>query len=33
VIVFGVFSVLALVVSQFSAGALEFWHTWGWFVR
>jgi uncharacterized membrane protein len=33
VTVFGVFSVLALVVSQFSAGALEFWHTWGWFVR
>jgi uncharacterized membrane protein len=31
--VFGVFSVLALVISQFSSGTLEFWHKWGWFVR
>lgn len=32
VTVFGVFSVLGLVVSQFSSGTLEFWHKWGWFV-
>ena len=31
VIVFGVTLVLGCVVSAFSAGALGFWHAWGWF--
>lgn len=32
VAVFGVAFVLAFVVLALQAGAIEFWHTWGWFV-
>jgi hypothetical protein len=32
VTVFGAAIVLAYVISALSAGALEFWHVWNWFV-
>lgn len=31
-VVFAACTVLAMVVSMLSSGALEFWHVWGWFV-